>query len=111
MQASKKSLLLLFASMALALSACSQSPPEEGGSQYLTDSAITTKVKTAIYSDPSLKLMEISVTTYKGEVQLSGFVGSIEQTNRAVDDAKSVSGVTSVKNAMSVRGSMNPFYR
>ncbi len=111
MQAPKKSFLLLFATMAFTLSACSQPLPEESGSQYLTDSAITTKVKAAIFNDPSLKLMEITVTTYKGEVQLSGFVGNIEQTNRAVDDAKSVSGVTSVKNDMRVRGSMNPFYR
>ncbi len=98
-------------SIGIALSACAQSSSQESTGQYLDDSAITTKVKAAIFNDPSLKLLEIQVVTFKGEVQLSGFVGSIEQTNRAVEDAKTVSGVTSVKNDMRVKGSMNPFYK
>ena len=107
----RKVVLLLMTSLAFTLSACVSSPSQESASQYLDDSGITTKVKAAIFNDPSLKLLEIQVTTYKGEVQLSGFVGSIAQTNRAVELAKKVSGVTSVKNDMRVKDSMNPFYK
>lgn len=111
MKSIKKSLALSMLSIGLALSACAQSPSQESTGQYLDDSAITAKVKAAIFNDPSLKLLEIQVVTFKGEVQLSGFVSSIEQTNRAVEDARTVNGVTSVKNDIRVKGSMNPFYR
>lgn len=111
MKSAKRLLALSILSIGLVLSACAQSPSKESAGQYIDDSAITTKVKAAIFNDPVLKLLEIQVVTFKGEVQLSGFVGSIEQTNRAVEDARTVSGVTSVKNDMRVKGSMNPFYR
>ena len=55
--------------------------------------------------------MEINVVTYKGEVQLSGFVGSVTQAEHAVDLAKLINGVTSVKNDMRVKGTINPFYK
>ncbi|MBU3639828.1 BON domain-containing protein [Polynucleobacter sp. AP-RePozz3-80-G7] len=111
MQFIKKSLVLLAISVTLITSACAGSATSESAGQYIDDSAITTKVKAAIFNDPSLKSLEINVVTFKGEVQLSGFVGSIEQTNRAFDVAKTINGVTSVKNDMRVKGSMNPFYR
>ncbi|MBU3538649.1 BON domain-containing protein [Polynucleobacter sp. UK-Gri1-W3] len=111
MQFIKKSLVLLAISVTLITSACAGSATSESAGQYIDDSAITTKVKAAIFNDPSLKSLEINVVTFKGEVQLSGFVGSIEQTNRVVDVAKTINGVTSVKNDMRVKGSMNPFYR
>jgi len=98
-------------SAVLATTACAGNPTKESAGEFVDDSAITTKVKASIFDDPSLKSLDINVVTFKGEVQLSGFVGSIAETNRAVAIAKGVSGVTSVKNDMRVKGSMNPFYK
>ena len=72
--------------------------------EYLDDTAITAKVKTAVFEDRSLKSAEINVETYKGIVQLSGFVRSRADINRAVEVARGVKGVTSVKNVMIVKG-------
>ena len=94
-----------------AISACAATDAKESTGQYVDNSVITTKVKAAILNEPTLKVSEINVETFKGEVQLSGFVSSIEQTNKAVEVAKSIPGVTSVKNDMRVKGSKNPFYK
>jgi osmotically-inducible protein OsmY len=76
----------------------------EGPGEYVDDSVITTKVKAAILEEPSLKSAEINVTTYKGIVELSGFVTSRADINKAVKCARNVKGVKSVKNAMIVKG-------
>ena len=64
---------------------------------------ITTKVKAAIFNEPMLKSLEINVETYKGVVQLSGFVSSAADTKKAVEVARSVKGVSAVKNDMHVK--------
>ena len=69
------------------------------------------KAKTAIFNEPTLKSAEINVETFKGEVQLSGFVSSIEQTKKAVEVIKGIEGVKAVKNDMRVKGSANPLYK
>jgi len=91
--------------IALMLSAlgCGSTPQQESTGQYIDDSAITTKVKTAIFNEPSLKVNQISVETYKSVVQLSGFVDSSASMDKAVTIARSVQGVSSVKNDMRVR--------
>ena len=68
--------------------ACAATETKESTGQYVDNSVLTAKVKTAIFNEPTLKSSEISVETFKGEVQLSGFVSSIEQTKRAVEVAK-----------------------
>jgi osmotically-inducible protein OsmY len=68
------------------------------------DTVITTKVKMAVFNEPLLKSAEINVETFKGVVQLSGFVSSQAAINKAVEVARSVPGVTSVKNDMRVKG-------
>ena len=68
------------------------------------DTVITTKVKAAVFSEPSLKSAEINVETFKGVVQLSGFVNSRADINKAVEVARSVKGVESVKNDMRLKG-------
>jgi len=83
---------------------CASTPKQEGTGEYLDDSVITTKVKTAIFNEPSLKSAEINVETFKGVVQLSGFVSEERNINKAVEVARSVKGVTSVKNDMQVKG-------
>lgn len=82
---------------------CAATQKHESTGQYVDDTAITTKVKTAIFNEESLKTMQISVKTYKGEVQLSGFVNSAQIVNKAGEVARSVNGVVSVKNDLIVK--------
>ena len=82
---------------------CSSTPQKEGTGEYIDDSVITTKVKAAILNEPSLKVTEINVETFKGVVQLSGFVASQADINKAVEVARGVKGVSSVKNDMRVK--------
>jgi osmotically-inducible protein OsmY len=96
------SAFLVAALMVSALGCASQSEPQSPGA-YMDDSWITTKVKTAIFNEPSLKVMQINVETYKGVVQLSGFVDSSASQAKAVEIARSVQGVTSVKNDLRLR--------
>jgi len=87
----------------VSLLGCASTAKQEGTGEYVDDSVITTKVKAEIFQDDSLKSSEINVETFKGVVQLSGFVNSQADINRAVEVAGSVKGVTSVKNAMRVK--------
>lgn len=82
---------------------CASTSKQEGTGEYFDDSVITTKVKAAVLNEPSLKSLEINVETYKGVVQLSGFVSSEAAINKAVEVARSVKGVTSVKNDMKLK--------
>ena len=82
---------------------CASSRTQEGTGQYLDDSVITTKVKAAILGEPGLKVAEINVETFKGVVQLSGFVNSRADIDTAVRVARSVKGVTAVKNDMQLK--------
>ena len=88
---------------ALLASACAATPKQESTGEYIDDSWITTKVKTAILNEPSLKVAQINVETYKGTVQLSGFVDNQDAASRAVDAAKKVGGVKSVKNDLRIK--------
>lgn len=82
---------------------CAGTSTKESTGEYVDDSVITTKVKTAILNEPSLKVLQINVETFKGTVQLSGFVNSQANINRAVEVARGVPGVTSVRNDMRLR--------
>jgi len=82
---------------------CASTSRQEGTGEYVDDSVITTKVKAAIFNEPTLKVAEINVETFKGVVQLSGFVSSHAAANKAVELARSVKGVVSVKNDMRVK--------
>ena len=94
----------LFLSLTLLTAAgCASTQKQEGTGQYVDDSVITTKVKTAILNEPGLSSAEINVETFKGEVQLSGFVNSRADINKAVAVARSVGGVKSVKNSMQLK--------
>jgi len=80
------------------------SPPKhESTGEYLDDTVITTKVKAAILNESTLKSAEINVETYKGVVQLSGFVNSAEDIDKAIEVARGVKGVASVKNDMRLK--------
>ena len=82
---------------------CASTPTRESTGEYIDDSTITTKVKAAIFNDPSLKVFQINVETFKGEVQLSGFVDSPQNIRRAGEVARGVRGVRSVKNDLIVK--------
>jgi osmotically-inducible protein OsmY len=95
---------ILVAAVALtALAGCASTQKHESTGQYVDDVAITTKVKAAIFNEPTLKSAEINVETFKGRVQLSGFVSSRANIDRAVVVAQGVTGVSSVANDMRVK--------
>lgn len=94
----------LFLTLMLAsILGCASTSKKEGTGEYIDDTVITTKVKAAIINEPSLKATEINVETFKGIVQLSGFVNSQADINKAVSIAREVKGVTSVKNDMRLK--------
>jgi osmotically-inducible protein OsmY len=89
---------ILAGSLLVSLAACAPTPTREGTGEYVDDSMITAKVKSAFAADPLVKATEVKVETFKGTVQLSGFVQSRESADRAVELAREVKGVKSVKN-------------
>jgi osmotically-inducible protein OsmY len=82
---------------------CAGSATKESTGEYFDDTWITTKVKAALLEDPQVKATEINVETFKGAVQLSGFVSSSASMQQAVKVTRSVKGVTSVKNDMRIK--------
>ncbi len=92
--------LLMFVA---AFAACSATRTHESTGEYVDDSTITTKVKTLLAEDDFLKSFQISVETYKGRVQLSGFVNSQQAVDKAGEITRSVKGVKSVKNNLIVK--------
>ena len=82
---------------------CASTRTQDGTGEYVDDTVITAKVKAAILNEPTLKSAEVNVETFKGEVQLSGFVSSQAAESKAVEVARSVSGVKSVKNDMRLK--------
>jgi osmotically-inducible protein OsmY len=92
-------LLMLIATF----TACASTPKKESTGEYVDDSVITTKVKSLLAADDFLKSFQIGVETFKGTVQLSGFVGSQQAVDKAGEIARSVKGVTSVKNDLVVK--------
>ena len=96
------SAVFIAALMVSALGCATQSEPQSAGA-YMGDSWVTTKVKTAILNEPSLKVLQINVETYKGAVQLSGFVDNAASRAKAAEIARAVQGVTAVKNDLQLR--------
>ena len=94
---------LIAALMLSTVVGCASTPTHESTGQYIDDSAITTEVKAAILKEPTLKVAEINVETYKGIVQLTGFVSSPDAIAKAVSVARGVNGVKSVKNDMRLK--------
>jgi osmotically-inducible protein OsmY len=82
---------------------CASTSRHEGTGEYIDDTVITAKVKARILDEPGLKSAEINVETFKGVVQMSGFVSSQSDINRAAELARGVRGVMSVKNDMRVK--------
>ena len=85
------------------LAACASTSTRESTGEYVDDSVITTKVKSLLAADDFLKSFQISVETYKGTVQLSGFVNSQKAVDKAGEIVRSVKGVKSIKNNLIVK--------
>jgi len=94
---------LVFAILLASLVGCAGTSTKESTGEYFDDTVITSKVKTAILNEPSLKSAQINVETFKGVVQLTGFVSSRAEINRAGEVARGVGGVASVRNDMRLR--------
>lgn len=93
----------VLAALLVSMLGCASGPQKEGTGEYVDDTVITAKVKAAILDEPSLKVAEINVETFKGRVQLSGFVKTRTDMNKAVEVARRVGGVTSVTNDMRLK--------
>ena len=86
-----------------ALVACAPTATREGTGGYIDATVITAKVKAALVAEPELKATEINVETFKGTVQLSGFVGAPEHIPKALALTRKIAGVKSVKNDMTLK--------
>jgi osmotically-inducible protein OsmY len=91
------------AAVAITAVGCSSNPTAKTAGEYVDDAVITSKVKAAFAADPTVKATEVNVETYKGDVQLSGFVAEAGDAQRAVEIARGVKGVSSVKNDIRVK--------
>ena len=99
-----KTLTALTATLVLmATFGCAATRTHEGTGEYVDDSVITTKVKAAVLHEPGLKVSQVNVETFKGVVQLSGFVSSRDEMKSAIRVASAVDGVKSVKNDMQLK--------
>ena len=87
----------------IAISACSTDPNQRKVGVAFADTVITAKVKAALAGDPDVKGRDVSVETFRGTVQLSGFVDSLDSARRAADLARRVEGVRDVQNGISVK--------
>jgi hyperosmotically inducible protein len=101
----KRTSAICLAALLVSVSGCMTTPAahQESAGEYMSDSWITTKVKAALVDDTTVRATEVNVETFKGIVQLSGFVSSGTAMAQAVRVASGIKGVTSVKNDMRVK--------
>ena len=99
----KRLFAIILALVFVSAMGCAGSRTQESTGEYVTDTWITTKVKATLVEDPVVKAREVNVETFKGVVQLSGFVSSREAMTQAVRLTSGIKGVTSVKNDMRVK--------
>lgn len=101
----KKIIKSLFLSLLLlsAMPACTENTKRESTGEYFDDAVLTTKIKSTFVGDSRLKANDINVKTYKGIVQLSGFVDTQAEADRAVQLARTIKGVKAVNNSLIVK--------
>ena len=101
--AKRLSTMLFAATLVATMAGCASTSTKEGTGEYIDDTVITAKVKASIFNEPTLKSSEINVETFKGDVQLSGFVAQAGDATKAAEVARGVKGVVSVKNDVRVK--------
>ncbi|NTV11665.1 MAG: BON domain-containing protein [Zoogloea sp.] len=94
---------LLVATATIGITACTPQASRESAGEYVDDATVTARVKTALAQTPNVSVAEVNVETYRGVVQLSGFIDSDDMAQRAIAAAKNVPGVRSVKNDMRIK--------
>lgn len=82
---------------------CAATQKRQSSGEYVDDSVITTKVKAAIFEEPTLKMFQINVKTYNAVVQLSGFVDTAQSVSKAGEVARNVNGVKEVRNDLLIK--------
>lgn len=105
MKMANKAAWILAALMGSSLVACTSTPKQQSTGEAIDDGVVTAKVKAALIEDPVTKAHQINVETFKGTVQLSGFVETDEARSRALQLARDVDGVKNVRDALEVRDS------
>lgn len=95
--------IILAIAFSALLAACAGTSTQESTGEYIDDTLVTSRVKSVLLNDPSVSGLAINVETYKGTVQLSGFVKTVGERNRAVQLARDVKGVRLVKNDILIR--------
>src|ERR1043165_7685812 len=104
--------VILMALLAVSGVACSSTSETKGDAErmgakagrVIDDSVISGKVKAALIADPTTKAHQIEVETFKGTVQLSGWVDTDAARERATEVARNIEGVRDVKNSLGLRG-------
>ena len=99
--------LVVCLATALASFGCAGTRTQESTGEYIDNSAVTAKVKAALVDDPSVSAMQVKVKTFKGVVQLSGFVDTPQQKQRAEEIARGIDGVREVQNNISVKSEVS----
>src|SRR5512134_3067877 len=84
------------------VAACSSTRTQQSAGEVIDDTVLTSKVKIALIDDPVTKAGQINVETYRGVVQLGGFVDNAQQKEQATTVARSVTGVKEVRNDLRV---------
>jgi len=94
-------LIAMMAALAL-LGACSSTRTQQSAGEVIDDSVLTAKVKAGLIDDPITKAGQINVETYRGVVELGGFVDNAQQKDQATKVARSVTGVKEVRNDLRI---------
>lgn len=103
MQTSRLVKFLTAVLMAAFLAACAGTSNQASTGEFIDDAVLTTRIKAALVEDPTVSALDVSVESFKGAVQLSGFVKTTAERNRAVKIANDVPGVTQVFNSIQIR--------
>ena len=85
------------------IAGCSSTPSQQSTGEAIDDGVVTARVKAKLIEDPVTKAHQINVDTFKGTVQLSGFVETEQARSRALQIAREVNGVKQVKDALQIR--------
>jgi len=101
-------MLALSTGVATLSTGCAGTATRESTGEYIDDATTTTKVKAAFVKDPLVKALDVKVDSFKGTVQLSGFVDTAAQKKRAEEIATGVTGVSAVKNNITVKTAVSP---
>ena len=100
-----RALLIAAVMGSTAMAGCTSTATKQSAGEVVDDGVVTAKIKAKLIDDPVTKAHQINVDTFKGTVQLSGFVDSTEARSRASQLAKGTDGVKEVKNSLQIRKS------